>query len=76
MNMNRNRLDDSFNFVAVVVAAVLAFGLCVSVSMDYALDRGSAQARADEHRAVNLAEAGAAAEKAAGMFRVAVANRP
>lgn len=68
MNMNRRRLDDSFNFALVAVSAVLALGLQVSTSMGYALDRGSAQARADE-RARDLRVALAVAEAASRAAR-------
>jgi hypothetical protein len=65
MNFKRNRIDDTMGFAAVVVLALLAVGLQVSVSMGYVLDRDGIQAHADEKaREVRLAEAASAARRA------------
>ena len=74
MNFKRNRIDDTMGFAAVVVLALLAVGLQVSVSMGYALDRDGIQAHADEKaREVRLAEAASAARRA-NEIRVALRN--
>ena len=73
MNFKQNRIDDIMGFAAVVVFALLAVGLQVSVSMGYALDRDGIQAHADEKaRAVRVA---AAASEAAKAREVRVAMR-
>ena len=73
MNFKRNRIDDTMGFAAVVVFALLAVGLQISVSMGYTLDRDGIQARADEKtRAVQLA---AAASGAAGARDISLAMR-
>lgn len=65
MNFKRTRVDDTMGFIAVVVLALLAVGLQVSVSMGYVLDRDGIQAHADEKaREVRLAEAASAAARA------------
>ena len=65
MNFKRNRIDDTMGFAGVVVLALLAVGLQVSVSMGYVLDRDGIQAHADEKaREVRLAEAASAARRA------------
>lgn len=65
MNFKNSRIDDIMGFGAVVVFALLAVGLQVSVSMGYALDRDGIQAHADESaRAVRLAAAASGALKA------------
>ena len=62
MSFKRTRIDDTMGFAAVVVFALLAVGLQVSVSMGYVLDRDGIQAHADEKaREVRLAEAASAA---------------
>lgn len=73
MNFKQNRIDDTMGFAAVVVFALLAVGLQVSVSMGYVLDRNGIQAHADERaRAVRFA---AAASEAAKAKEVRVAMR-
>jgi hypothetical protein len=73
MNFKRNRVDDLMGFAAVIVLALLAAGLRVSVSMGYVLDRDGVQARADEKaREVRLAEAASAASRRAKETRVAL----
>jgi hypothetical protein len=75
MNLNRNRLDDSFNFIAIAIAALFAVGLSIEVSLGHALDRGSSQARLDEgEHAVRVAAANAEA-KAAGDLKVAARDQ-
>lgn len=75
MNFKRTRIDDTMGFAAVVVFALLAVGLQVSVSMGYVLDRDGIQAHADQkERAVRLAAAASAAAKAKDL-RVAM-QRP
>lgn len=65
MNFKRNRIDDVMGFGAIVVVALLAVGLQVSVSMGYVLDRDGIQAHADEQaRDIRLAAAASAAAKA------------
>jgi hypothetical protein len=65
MNFKRNRIDDTMGFAAIVVFALLAVGLQVSVSMGYVLDRDGIQAHADEQaRSVQVAAAASAAAKA------------
>jgi len=74
MNFKRNQIDDTMGFAAVVVLALLAVGLQVSVSMGYVLDRDGIQAHADEKaREVRLAEAASAARRA-NEIRVALRN--
>ncbi len=65
MNFKQNRIDDTMGFAAVVVFALLAVGLQLSVSMGYVLDRDGIQAHADEQaRVVRLAAAASDAAKA------------
>lgn len=65
MDFRRNRIDDVMGFAAVVVIALLAVGLQVSVSMGYALNRDGIQAHADEKaRDIRLAAAASAAVRA------------
>lgn len=77
MNLTRHRLDDSFNFAAIAIAAVFAVGLSIAVSLGYALDRGSSQARADERdRTVQVAAANGAEKAARGIKVAARATLP
>lgn len=64
MDLKPSHIDDKLNFVLVAVAAVLAFGMQITVYSGYSLDRGSAQARADENKsALRVAEAASEAAK-------------
>ncbi|HEX7440416.1 MAG TPA: hypothetical protein VF319_09990 [Caldimonas sp.] len=64
MDLKPSHIDDKLNFAVVAVAAVLAFGMQVAVQSGYSLDRGSAQARAEENKSASrVAEAASEAAK-------------
>ena len=75
MNMNRSRLDDTLGFIIVAAMALLAFGLEVSVHEGYVLDRGSAQAHADQKQASIRTAAAASTAARANDVRLAM-RRP